>query len=151
MERSASAPTFRELSREECEAILARNQVGRIGYATGNRVEIQPVGYVYSDGWLYGRTSYGAKYEVLGENQYRWWPVVFEVDEIEDLFNWRSVLVHGGFYVIEESDEELWNRAVSVLRSVVPETFREDDPFAFRTVLFRIATQDVTGRESVRR
>ena len=151
MAQPATAPLFRELERDEIEKILARNNLGRLGYAIGNRVEVQPVNYVYADGWLYGRTSYGEKYEVLAENQYRWWPVVFEVDEVEDIFNWRSVLVHGGFYVIDESEQELWHEAVHVLRTLVPDTFEVDDPFAFRTVVFRISAQEMTGRASSRR
>ncbi len=151
MSQPSKAPTLRELSREESEAILQRNNVGRIAYAIDNHVEIQPVSYVYADGWLYGRTSYGRKYEVLGENLYQWWPVVFEVDETEDIFNWRSVIVHGGFYVIdEEAQRDDWLEAVRVLRTLIPDTFGPDDPFAFRTVVFRIAAQDMTGRESSR-
>lgn len=150
MAQPASAPLFRELERDEIEEILARNNLGRLAYAIGNRVEVQPVNYVYADGWLYGRTSYGEKYDVLAENQYRWWPVVFEVDEVDDLFNWRSVLVHGGFYVIDESERELWQEAVRVLRTLVPDTFEDDDPFAFRTVVFRISAQEMTGRASSR-
>lgn len=151
MARSASAPTFRELDRDEIDTILERNSIGRLAYAVGNNVDVQPVNYVYSDGWLYGRTSYGQKYEVLAENQYRWWPVAFEVSEIDDLFNWRSILIHGGFYMIEEAEQELWVEAVRLLRTLIPDTFAQDDPFAFRTVLFRISAQDVTGRESSRR
>lgn len=146
MAQTASTPAFRELERSEIDAILSRNNLGRIGYARGNRVEVQPVNYIYADGWLYGRTSYGEKYDVLAENQYRWWPVVFEVDEVEDLFNWRSVLVHGGFYVIDESEPDVWEPAVARLRALIPDAFGPDDPFAFRTVVFRIAVQEVAGR-----
>ncbi len=146
MARTASPPAFRELERSEIDAILSRNHLGRIGYARGNRVEVQPVNYVYADGWLYGRTSYGAKYDVLAENQYRWWPVAFEVDEVDDLFNWRSVLVHGGFYVIDESEPDVWQPALALLRVLIPATFGPDDPFAFRTVVFRIAVQEASGR-----
>lgn len=68
-------------------------------------MDIQPVHYVYSDGWIYGRTSYGAKYEALGETAHGWWPVVFEVDEVEDLFHWRSVLRR-------TPEREGWERAL---------------------------------------
>ncbi len=151
MSQSSSAPVMRELSRAESDAILARNHVGRLAYAIGNHVEVQPVNYVYSDGWLYGRTSYGRKYDVVGDNQYQWWPVAFEVDEVEDIFNWRSVVVQGGFYLIdEELQRDDWLEAVRLLRTLIPDTFGPDDPFAFRTVVFRIAAQDVSGRESSR-
>ncbi len=46
-----TAPRIRTLGREECAQILARNHVGRIAYADGG-VEIEPLNYVYHDGWL---------------------------------------------------------------------------------------------------
>lgn len=142
-------PTIRELDRGECEAILARNHVGRLAYTEQGRVTIEPLHYVFHDGWLYGRTSHGAKMDAVG---YTWSPVAFEVDEIEELFRWRSVVVHGGFYAIPEQgaewEKEEWRRGVELLRELIPETLTSADPVAFRTVLFRIAVQDVTGREA---
>jgi nitroimidazol reductase NimA-like FMN-containing flavoprotein (pyridoxamine 5'-phosphate oxidase superfamily) len=142
-------PRIRSLNREECERILARNHVGRLAYARGNQVDIEPLHYVMAGGWLYGRTSPGNKLEVTGE---QWWPVAFEVDEVEGLFRWRSVVVHGGFYAIHEDGPE-WEQSahgkgVTLLRELIPQTFTADDPVAFRTVLFRIAVQEVSGREA---
>jgi len=143
-------PRFRTLDRDECLAILARNHVGRLAYERQGHVDIQPLHYVYDDGWLYGRTSYGAKLDATGTT---WWPVAFEVDEVEDLFSWRSVVVHGGFYTLAddgvEVHEEAWRHGVELLRALIPATFTEADPVAFRTVVFRMAVQEVTGREAV--
>ena len=143
-------PRIRELDRDECVAILARNHVGRIAYARQNHVDIEPLHYVYHDGWLYGRTSHGAKTEATGTT---WWPVAFEVDEVEELFRWRSVVVHGGFYVMDddrsEVDRDEWRQGVELLRTLLPETLTAGDPVAFRTVVFRMAVQEVTGREAV--
>lgn len=145
-------PTFRELAREECEAVLARNHVGRIAWAHANQIRIEPVHYVHAGRWLFGRTSPGAKLDTLGGNFYRAWPVAFEIDEVEALFRWRSVVVRGGFYALDEHGADWeraeWRTGVEQLRTLVPETFTPDDPAAFRTVLFRIAAQDVTGREA---
>ena len=55
----AAAPTFRELSARESTALLRRNHVGRMAFAFHNRVDIVPIHYVYSGGWVYGRTSLG--------------------------------------------------------------------------------------------
>lgn len=143
---------IRELEREEIETILQRNHVGRLGYARGNHMDIQPVHYVHDDGWLYGRTSYGSKLKALGATAYRWWPVVFQVDEVEDLFRWRSVLVRGGFYILAddgpEEERAAWQRGLELMRTLVPAALREGDPTPYRTVLFRIAVQEVSGRSS---
>lgn len=146
---NATTPVFRHLDRSECEAILARNHVGRIAYARANHVEIEPVHYVYSDGWIYGRTSEGRKIEMTG---YTWWPVAFEVDEIEEMFRWRSVVVHGGFFAMPRReggwDVEEWKTGVELLRTLIPETFAEGDPVGFRTIVFRIAVQEISGRDA---
>lgn len=147
---TTAKPVFRELDHAECEAILARNHVGRLAYGRGNRVDIEPLHYVYADGWIVGRTSAGSKIDTTG---FSWWPVAFEVDEVDNLFRWRSVVVHGGFYPIPyhgvRREVEEWNSGVELLRRLIPETFTEDDPLPFRTILFRIAVQEVTGREAL--
>ena len=142
---------IRELDAEEMAAILARNHVGRIGFTRDGQMDIQPVHYVYSEGWLYGRTSYGHKYATLGETAYGWWPVVFEVDEVDSLLAWRSVLVRGGFYLLSRDNPahaEDWERGLELLRTLLPETLDAGDPTPHRTALFRIAAQETTGRES---
>jgi nitroimidazol reductase NimA-like FMN-containing flavoprotein (pyridoxamine 5'-phosphate oxidase superfamily) len=147
---SNAKPAFRTLSGEECAAILARNHVGRLAYCRGNFIDIEPVHYVYREGWLYGRTSEGTKIHTTG---YSWHPVAFEVDEAEDLFRWRSVVVHGGFYTIPfngvETEVKEWKEGAELLRTLVPETFQPADPVPFRTIMFRIAVQELSGREAI--
>jgi nitroimidazol reductase NimA-like FMN-containing flavoprotein (pyridoxamine 5'-phosphate oxidase superfamily) len=81
-----------------------------------------------------------------------WWPVAFEVDEVEDLHRWRSVVVHGGFYSLDPEGPS-WERAelekaIEILRTLIPATFTEEDPTPTRTVVFRIGVQEVSGRAS---
>lgn len=144
-----SKPRIRALGREQCDQILARNHVGRLAFAWKSHVDIEPLHYVYDGEWLYGRTSRGAKLLVTGEP---WWPVAFEVDEVEGLFQWRSVVVHGGFYAIPEEgadwQEAMWGRGLELLRTLLPETLTPDDPAPHRKVLFRISLQEVNGREA---
>jgi uncharacterized protein len=129
--------------------LLRRNNVGRLAYARANRIDIQPVHYVYADGWIYARTSSGAKIEMIDP---RWWPVAFEVDEVQSLFRWRSVVVHGGLYTLHPDGTaeqgEIWEKALAALRTLVPETLRENDPVPHRTIVFRIAVQELTGLEA---
>jgi len=144
-----ATPTFRSLSRAEIDALLARNNVGRMAYARGSHIDIEPIHYVYANGWLYGRTTAGRKLDVAARE---WWPVAFEVDEIDDIFHWRSAVIHGGFYTLDpqgagwERDEA--EKAITLLRQLVPGTFTDADPVPERTVLFRIAVQEVSGRVS---
>ncbi len=145
---SDSAADVRELGAEEIEEVLRRNHVGRLAFGHGTRIGIVPVHYVYADGWIYGRTSPGEKTELLSHN--RW--VAFEVDEVEALFRWRSVVVHGAFYVLDPderpSDLEKWQSAVERLRKLIPDALGEKDPTPHRNIIFRIAVQESTGREA---
>lgn len=148
---ASGAPRVRELTHEECEKILARNIVGRIAYSFRDRVHIEPVHYAYDAGWLYGRTSPSAKLDVLRHS--RW--VAFEVDEVDGLFDWRSVVAHGGFYVLEEGgsrmDRLIRQRAIQNLRRVIPATGTADDPVPQRDVLFRIHVDRMSGRAATSR
>jgi nitroimidazol reductase NimA-like FMN-containing flavoprotein (pyridoxamine 5'-phosphate oxidase superfamily) len=139
---------FRELSRDEIEGMLLRNKVGRIAFSFHDRVDIQPIHYKYENGWLYGRTSEGDKTSTLTHNQW----VAFEVDEISDLFDWRSLVIHGSFWILHPRGspraEELWAKGAELVSSIVPGALTEQDPVAFRQTLFRIAVGDVRGREA---
>jgi len=144
-------PRIRELDRPEIDAILARNHVGRMAYERRSRVEIEPIHYVYADGWLYLRTSQGEKYRSIAQSFYSIISVAFEVDEVDALFRWRSVVVHGSAYLIphprDGGDPAEWSAAVTQLRKLIPEAMTGSDPVPFRSLLFRIAVQEATGRE----
>ena len=144
MTRQPKRPSFEELARSECEAILVRHNVGRIAYSFRDRVDIEPIHYVYGDGWLYGRTSEGAKMTTVDHS--RW--VALEVEEVDGPFDWRSVVVHGALYRLtpELAKEEEISRAVRLLRTVLPEIGTHDDPAPFRTIIFRIHVDEIRGR-----
>ncbi len=144
-------PRIRPMGRGEIDALLERNHVGRLAYARGNQVDIEPIHNVTRDGWIYGRTSRGSKIEATGTT---WWPVAFEVDEVDDVFDWRSVVVHGTVYRMERDgsphDAANWARGIELLRAVVPETGTDDDPVPYRSLVFGIYVHSVTGRSSTR-
>ncbi|HEX6558260.1 MAG TPA: pyridoxamine 5'-phosphate oxidase family protein [Longimicrobiales bacterium] len=141
------SPYIRELDRTEVDAILKRNSVGRLAFASRSLVDIEPVNYVYQDGWVYGRTSAGTKISAVATN---WW-VAFEVDESDALFQWRSVVAHGGFYRLydggREIDRERYRTAIAALRTLVPATLQDEDPVPYRTIIFGILLQETRGKE----
>jgi nitroimidazol reductase NimA-like FMN-containing flavoprotein (pyridoxamine 5'-phosphate oxidase superfamily) len=147
----SAAPAFRELTRQECDALLERNNVGRVAFSFHDHVDIEPVHYVYAGGWLHGRTAAGAKILVLRHHPW----VAFEVDEVEGLFDWRSVVVHGGVHVPDPegspADREAHAETLGHVRRLVPETLAKDDPAPGRLLLFRIHVDEVTGRAAASR
>ena len=136
--------TFRELTREECIALFARNHVGRIAFSYHDHVDIEPIHYVWEDEWIYGRTADGTKLRTLAHN--RW--VAFETDEISALFDWKSVVVKGALYLLEPdgAHSDTYGHAVTVLRTLIPDALSDNDPTPSRTVVFRIHADQVTGR-----
>jgi nitroimidazol reductase NimA-like FMN-containing flavoprotein (pyridoxamine 5'-phosphate oxidase superfamily) len=139
-------PHFRELDRDECLALIAQHNVGRLALSYKDRVEIVPIHYIHHDGWLYGRTAAGTKLEIVVHN--RW--VAFEVDEVHALFDWQSVVIKGGLYLLrkEGSDHEraIYERGVELVRRLIPEALTPDDPIPERALLFRIHIDELTGR-----
>ena len=139
------APRITKLGSAACKAILTRNHVGRLAYTFRDSVDIVPLHYAYEDGWLYGRTSPGEKLTKL--RHHRW--VAFEVDEMDDWFEWRSVVVHGALYQLGgRSASEVAEHAAEVLRRFMPATLTGRDPVPFRTMLFRIHIDSMTGRKA---
>ena len=154
MTKAVDTPQFRALSREECESLLARNSVGRVAFVRGNRVDIIPIHYVFDGGVVCGRTARGTRLEEASVNFSDAWPVAFETDEVEDLFQWRSVVVHGNLHAAAEGDAEWqrhrreWEEAMRAFRTLMPEAFTERDPTQFRDILIRIDAAEVSGREA---
>ncbi len=141
-------PRFRDLDPAECTAILARHNVGRLAFSRQDRVDIEPIHYVFDSGWLYGRTQPGTKLEVITHN--RW--VALEVDEIDALFDWRSVVIKGGFYLLRPDggprEVETYHKGVEILRRLVPETLTPADALPERAIVFRINIDELSGREA---
>jgi nitroimidazol reductase NimA-like FMN-containing flavoprotein (pyridoxamine 5'-phosphate oxidase superfamily) len=149
MPRKAPAtPEFRELSRAESESLLERNHVGRLAFSFRDAVDVRPLHYVFDGEWIFGRTSPSDKLVTLRHNQW----VAFEVDEISGPFDWASVVARGTFYRVENEgsvhDKRLYQRALSSVRKLAPQTLTEDDPTAFRTEFFGIHIESMTGRSS---
>jgi hypothetical protein len=140
------APSFRELSRTESDEVLQRNRVGRLAFSFHDRVDIEPVNYVYADGWLHGRTSPGTKLATLRHHPW----VAFEVDEVDGPNDWRSVVVHGVVHLPDAdgspSDRAAHAATLALIRQLVPRALEHGDPTPSRQVLFRIHADDVSGR-----
>ena len=143
LESERPAPVIKVLSAAQSEEILARNDVGRLAFSFRGRVNVVPVHFVYEKGWIYGRTAPGGKLLQILRNR----RVAFEVDEHAALFDWRSVVVHGTFYIVEHEDNAtVFDHAVTLLRDLLPATLTNSDPVPFRSHLFRINAAEITGR-----
>ena len=143
---SHASPRFSELPRHDAIALLERNHVGRIAFTFHDRVDLEPISYVYANGWLYARTSPGTKLETV---QHHPW-VAFEVDEVKGRFDWKSVVVRGTIYFLDPDldDRDAYETAVKILRLSDADALTARDATPHRTTLFRIHVDEVTGRRA---
>ena len=139
---------IKHLTRPEMEAMLRRHHVGRIAFRDERRVDIEPISYVYQDGALYGRAAPGTRMNALAGHPW----VAFEIDEIRGPFDWQSVVVKGTVYIVEPVQampmRELYEKALEVIRSVMPEALTEHDTAPTRTILFRLQIDEMEGRSA---
>ena len=80
-----------ELTPTEVEDVLVNGVIGRIGCLSSGRPYVVPVCYAYADGSVYGHSVEGQKLSALRDNPL----VCFEVEDVRDLSNWRSVIAWG--------------------------------------------------------
>lgn len=143
---AARSPHIVSMRPADSLALIQRHTVGRMAYTYRNRVDITPIHYVYSDGWLFARTSEGAKMTTLRHAPW----VAFEVDEVDAVFDWKSVVVHGTAYRMARdgapAEGKLWSKGMELLKRIVPETGTSGDPVPFRTVVFGIHVDTISGR-----
>ncbi|MEP6991670.1 MAG: pyridoxamine 5'-phosphate oxidase family protein [bacterium] len=137
-------PGFGEMSGDAARALLARNDVGRIAFSLHDRVDIQPVNYVFDDGWIVGRTQIGSKLVTLAHQPW----CAFEVDEVRDVFDWDSVVVRGSFSILdpEIASPDRYQRALGSLRDLIPAAFTNADPVPSRNILFSVYASEISGR-----
>ena len=141
-------PTIRDLRVDEMHGMLRGHRVGRIAYVWHDHVDVQPIHYVFDGGAIFARTSAGSKLLALRHSPW----VAFEVDEVRDTYDWRSVVAHGTVYVMRRGGSAMertsYRRAVELLRDIEPHTLTVADPVAWRDVLLRISVDRLTGREA---
>ncbi|MGI8548508.1 MAG: pyridoxamine 5'-phosphate oxidase family protein [Gemmatimonadaceae bacterium] len=144
----AKRVAIRELSRDECETLLAKHHVGRLGISFHDRVRVELANYVYSEGWIYARTELGA--DPTSMRHHPW--AAFEMDEIDEIYDRRTVEVLGTIELLTTSvpfgDSSAFENAVRLMRTVVPEVLTSADPIPERVQLLRIHLDELSGREA---
>lgn len=141
-----------QLNDEQIDHVLNSQLIGRIGCGTIDRHYIFPVTYVFYEGCIYVHSKEGLKIKILKANP----NVCFQVDHIENMTHWRSVLVWGKYEELTKDDEQV--AALKILRnrfapyhiseSVLPDLTpgRQSYQKASRAVAYRIRISEKTGR-----
>jgi len=97
------------LTSKEIEHFLSTQQVGRIGCFDKDLVYVVPTSYAYIDGIIYAHAKEGMKLEIMRKNP----SVCFEVDHMEHMSHWKSVIGWGKFKELKDPEER--NKAIRIL------------------------------------
>jgi uncharacterized protein len=140
--------TTRALLRDEMESLLARHHVGRMAFSFHDRVSLRLVNYAYAAGWIYARMEASDERTVIAHNQW----IAFEVDEVQGIYDWRTVTVHGSTEFLSDDAQagegQEFRAALQMIRSVVPSVLTAKDPMPERVQLFRIHVSEMVGSEA---
>jgi hypothetical protein len=81
------------LNATQIDQILRSEIIGHLGCSADGKTYVIPMSYVYDGEYIYGHAVEGLKLRMLRANP----QVCFQVDHIENLANWVSVIAWGEF------------------------------------------------------
>jgi len=132
------------LSEGESRALLRGSRLARLGCIAEGYPYVVPVNYVFDGESFLIHSLPGRKIEALRADP----RACLQVDEIEGLLSWKSVLAYGIYQEITNAAER--ERAMICLLSLFPEltpveSLIATDAAAPTPVVFRIRVERVTG------
>lgn len=141
------------LNKLQIESVLYKNLVGRIGFLDNKKkVFIIPVTYVFDGEALYVQSREGLKIESMRKNS----NVCFQVDDIDNMANWRSVLVWGNYEELKVKKDQdyaqktLKERLQPLITSETAQPHEMRAPHIVvkekKSILYRITIDEYTGR-----
>ena len=89
-----------ELNDQEIDTVLRDAVLGRIGCHDAGQTYIVPVSFAYDGENVYGHSASGRKLQMMRENP----SVCFEVEHVDDLGNWKTVIAWGTFEELTGTD-----------------------------------------------
>lgn len=141
------------LTEQQSLQVLQSEVVGRIGcYDPDGGVYIVPVTYAVNGKFIYAHSKEGLKIQLMRKNS----RVCFQVDCIENMANWRSVIAWGEYEELKADDHDLAMRILTdrftpllLSESVKPSHSPQYPEVVIKpskAVAFRISMNEMTGR-----
>ncbi len=142
-----------ELKKDKIETLLKSQIVGRVGCHTDNFIYVVPMSYTYDGEYIYGHAYDGMKISMMRKNP----KVCFQVDAMENMANWQSVIAWGEFEELKNSSErkkalqKLMDRILPIISSETVHLsphwpFPSNDVESIKGIVFRIKVTKKTGR-----
>ena len=86
----------------QIETLLTSQVVGRLGCGQGEDLYIVPILFAFDQPYIYSHTREGTKVALMRQQP----QVCLEVDQIDNLANWRSVIIWGKFEELTDHEAE---------------------------------------------
>jgi hypothetical protein len=143
---------IRELSIDECRAVLRGTNLGRLACVRYSQPFVVPIYFDFYEDYLYSFATIGKKIHWMRTNP----RVCVEVDHIVDQFNWTTVVAEGRYEELTKhsSHEAARKRAYSLLQNRrdwwFPATGNTRVAGDRVPVVYRIAIEGLSGREAAR-
>lgn len=141
-----------KLTEGQIDSVLHRQAVCRIGCSANGKIYVVPVTYAYDGKYLYCHSKEGLKIRLMRKNP----SVCVEVDSIDNMMNWRSVILWGKYE--ELTQEVAQKKAMRILTDklmpfMTSESLGHMDttqaPHVVekhaKAIVFRIKVEDMTG------
>ncbi len=135
---------IRRLSEEEALSLLRGKRVARLGCVSGGESYVVPISYVFDERSVISHTLPGRKLTAMREHP----RVCVQVDDIEDLCHWKSVIAYGRYEEITDRLEraDALNCLLSLFPQLTPVESRiAEDAAAPPPIVFRIRVDSLTG------
>ena len=144
---------FGKLNDEEIEELICHEYIGRLGCHAEDTTYIVPISYAYDGDYIYGHTFEGMKLILMRKNP----KVCFQVDDLHNMANWKSVIAWGVFEELQNGNEReqginvLMNRTLPLIHSetmhLSPQwPFPSTDAASIDGIIFRVRLTEKTGR-----
>jgi len=144
---------FGNLTEDAIEEILGQQFIGRIGCNFNDVTYVVPISYVYDGVCVYAHAEEGMKLNMMRQNP----NVCFEIDTMEKIGNWQSVISWGTYEEVTDENERaaalkmLLNRPVPMSASKTAHLtpnwpFHAKNLNEIKGVVFRIKLHIKTGR-----
>jgi nitroimidazol reductase NimA-like FMN-containing flavoprotein (pyridoxamine 5'-phosphate oxidase superfamily) len=134
----------RTLTETEARELIGAGKIGHLGCVVKGEPYVVPINYFFEDDSIYSHSLPGLKIDAM-RTQPR---VCFQVEEIEDNCNWRSVLAYGDFEEIRAPSDRrsVLSKLMARFPMLTPvESVMARDASAPDSVVFRIVVARITG------
>jgi len=140
---------FVTISQPECEQLLSRVSIGRLGCSLNDQPYVVPVCFAYEPEWLYVFSTLGKKIEWMRQNPM----VCLQVDEIANPSNWTSVVINGTYLELRERQytvekERARQHLAQLLQwwlAPMAERREQTSDLLIQPVFFRISIESMSG------